>query len=182
MEKIIDHERLRFIDFEACSLNEDSWPIEIGISSLIRQETGVSVNTWSSLIRPHETWNMRSWSKKSQSVHGITRADLNSAPDACTVAHQVRDMLSGCYVVCDSPQYDGYWLRTLLSVNGPVPRLSMNHFQSCAITLFDDAPLDMLFEKLERTKAPHRAGPDSARLASSWAYALQYAPGDPPRP
>jgi len=39
---------------------------------------------------------------------------------------------------------------------------------------FSGLALDMLYETLEQRTAPHRAGPDSARLAHAWRKAMQY--------
>tara|TARA_R110002110_G_scaffold349867_1_gene559977 strand:- start:579 stop:749 length:171 start_codon:yes stop_codon:yes gene_type:complete len=46
-------------------------------------------------------------------------------------------------------------------------------FHEASFALFDGYALDMLYETLEQHPAPHRAGPDSARLASAWLKAYQ---------
>ncbi len=56
------------LDFEASSLSQKSWPIEIGLAWL----DGGEVQTWSTLIRPEQDWNLSDWAPQSAAVHGIT--------------------------------------------------------------------------------------------------------------
>lgn len=61
-----------FIDFEASSLSEQSWPIEVGLARL----EGKRVVIESKLIRPRPDWSEFDWNEKSAAVHGIPRSDL----------------------------------------------------------------------------------------------------------
>ncbi|MBU2359980.1 MAG: hypothetical protein KKB02_13795 [Alphaproteobacteria bacterium] len=75
-----------FVDFEASSLDADSWPIEVGVAWI----SDGTVHSWSSLIRPETHWKRSAWSAASAQVHGITLSDLDTAPSAYGVAHEYR--------------------------------------------------------------------------------------------
>ena len=64
-------EKIAILDFEASSLSEASWPIEIGLSWLDHGE----VRTWSSLIRPAPDWAIDDWSPQSASVPAASPDD-----------------------------------------------------------------------------------------------------------
>ena len=98
-----DPERLIFIDFEASGLGAGSWPIEVGLAWV----EGTEIKSWSSLIRPHETWDPAEWSDVSARVHNIPRRDPEDAPDPQKVAHGVRARIEGGVLVCDAPAFDG---------------------------------------------------------------------------
>lgn len=170
-----DHERLIFLDFEACSLSQNSWPIEIGMSSLVLKDDAYTVKTWDRLIKPDDTWSMSAWSHQSQGVHNISRADLDAGVPAHELAETVREKLRGKVVISDSPPHETYWLNTLLCAGQGAMHLIINDFDQAAFSLFkaSDYAVDMIFETLERTHAPHRAGPDSARLAKAWVRGIQ---------
>lgn len=152
-----------FIDFEASSLAPDSWPIEVGLSWI----DGGSVHTWSCLIRPHRTWSEAGWSPDSASVHGIKRADLEAAPEAQEVAQEVRHWIGRRKVVSDAPTFDGIWMDRLAQTIGST-RLRLHDLHELASRTFSGSSLDWFYEGLEKRKAPHRAGPDSRRLAAAW--------------
>lgn len=175
-------EDFAFLDFEASSLSGGSWPIEVGISTLHEDVNDVCVKTWSSLIYPHSSWDREEWSWQSANVHGLTFQDLERAPDAEHVAHEVLKRLTGKIVVSDAPDFDGRWLRKLLMSTGYSPDLNLNDFDQAAFSVFEGASLDMLYETLEKTRVPHRAGPDSARLAKAWAVGIKVTPDSIPRP
>ena len=98
-------EDFAFLDFEASSLSGGGWPIEVGISTLHEDVNRIRVGTWSSLI------------------YGLTFQDLEQAPDAEHVAHEVLKRLTKKIVVCDAPDFDGRWLRKLLMSTGSCPVL-----------------------------------------------------------
>lgn len=157
-----------FIDFEASSLSSDSWPIEVGLSTA----TSERVATWSSLIRPRATWSMDAWSPQSAWVHGIALADLQEAPPADLVAAEVVARIAGRVLVSDAPEFEIRWLRRLLETCG-AGGIEIQDFDTMAARRFDGGTLDWVYEGLERRRAPHRAGPDSARLAGAWMDGLR---------
>lgn len=153
-----------FIDFEASGLGRDSWPIEIGISWIADN----SVCVEASLIRPEADWPISSWSAESAVVHGIALAALAAAPLAETVAARFTGLMSGALVLSDAPEYDQRWLDRLLSTLPTPPGITLRDFDAAAHGVFTGPALDALYERLNLTRAPHRAGPDAARLARAW--------------
>jgi hypothetical protein len=105
-----------FLDFEASSLNDDSYPIEVGWA----YEDG---RTESWLIRPAEGWT--DWSSKAEAIHGITRETLaTDGTDHAEVARHLLDTLAEHEVYASAPSWDGKWLSVLLRGAG-LPRHAM---------------------------------------------------------
>lgn len=163
-------EKFAALDFEASSLSPHGWPVEIGLSWI---EHG-SVQTWSSLIRPAPTWDLADWSPQSAAVHGIPMADLEPAPSAAKVAESFLRVLGERRLVSDAPEFEMRWLSRLLQASNCDRIPLIEDFDGISFALFDGYALDMLYETLERRPAPHRAGPDSARLADAWLKAAGY--------
>lgn len=161
------------IDFEASSLSAFSYPIEVGLSWL----EGQNVQTWSSLIRPHPNWNPNDWAPESELVHGIPMSSLLDAPAADAVAKQLRAVIGDRVLVSDAPKFDEQWLDRLLWTNGDGSDrgLVVHDFNKLNSLMFEGMALDMLYEHLKRKRPPHRAGADSARLASAWAVGCSIA-------
>lgn len=160
-------ERFAVLDFGASSLSNISWPVEVGNSWI----EGDRVQTWSSLIQPHPKWDISDWSIQSEAVHQIPLANLENAPPASCVARELISMTSDLTLVSDAPEFEHRWLSRLLEAGGISAVPAIEDFHTVSFAHFDGFALDMLYEKLERTKVPHRAGPDSARLASGWLRA-----------
>jgi hypothetical protein len=152
-----------FLDFEASSLDEDSWPIEIGLA--VR----------SSLIRPVGSWPASAWSEESAAVHRIPRVDLDAGPPAWLVARDYCAMMRDRVVLSDAPEYDGMWLQRLVDLAIGVRAIDLRSFDAEAHRRFGRAAhaLDWVYEARERLNAPHRAGPDAARLAKAWREGLR---------
>lgn len=163
-------EKFATLDFEASSLSPHGWPIEIGLSWI---EHG-SLQTWSSLICPDPAWDPADWSPQSAAVHGIPMTDLETAPPATQVAESFLRVLGDRRLVSDAPEFEMRWLSRLLQVNGCERMPRIEDFDGISFALFEGFALDMLYETLERRPAPHRAGPDSARLAGAWLKATAY--------
>jgi len=167
------HEKVEsyaILDFEASSLSLKSWPIEIGLSWI---EEG-AVQTWSSLICPAATWDLDDWSSQSATVHRIAFSNLAAAASAQEVAQTFLNILAGRQLVSDAPEFETHWLTRLLYAAGYDVTPSIENFERVSFALYSGYALDILYETLERRAAPHRAGPDSARLANSWLRAARY--------
>jgi DNA polymerase III subunit epsilon len=164
---VTDIEKYAALDFEASSLSSSSWPIEVGVSWVEADR----VQTWSSLIQPHPNWDLTDWSIQSEGVHHIPLADLQNAPPAPRVAQEVLSVASELILVSDAPAFEHRWLSRLLEAADLGPGPTIEDYNTVSFACFDGLALDMLYEKLERTRVPHRAGPDSARLASGWLKA-----------
>lgn len=154
-----------FLDLEASSLDADSWPIEIGATWI--DETGELV-TWSSLIRPHYAWPATAWSHESEAVHGIARADLAHAPAAEDVALEAQFVIGSRLMISDAPEFDTRWLDRLFAAAGLARETPVFDFDAAEMRSFQGDALDALYTSLTRRRAPHRAGPDSRRLARAW--------------
>lgn len=105
-----------FLDFEASSLTNESYPIEVGWAA----EDGTRE---SHLIRPAPEWS--DWDPKAEAVHGISRAQLLAeGEDHAAVARRVLDRLSPHAVHVTAPSWDGMWLSRLFRASG-IPRHAM---------------------------------------------------------
>ena len=163
-------EKFAILDFEASSLSEASWPIEIGLSWLDHGE----VRTWSSLIQPAHDWEIDDWSPQSAAVHGIPLSELSEAPSATEVAETFFKVLGGRRLVSDAPEFETRWLDRLFRAAGRAENPSVEDFDGASFAMFEGYALDLLYETVERRPAPHRAGPDSARLARGWLKAAEH--------
>jgi DNA polymerase III epsilon subunit-like protein len=110
-----------FIDCEASSLSDRSFPIEVAWVDEMGQGD-------SRLILPEPDW--RDWSATAEAMHGISYAMLReqgiSAP---IVAQHVLDVLKDHTLVSDNPGWDQQWIGRLLAIIGhdPLPVIHMNH-------------------------------------------------------
>ncbi len=163
-------EKIAILDFEASSLSEASWPIEIGLSWLEHGE----VRTWSSLIHPAHDWEIDDWSPQSAAVHGISLSELTEAPSTTEVAETFFKVLGGRRLVSDAPEFEIRWLDRLLRAAGRAENPSIEDFDGTSFAVFEGYALDLVYETIERRPAPHRAGPDTARLARGWLKASQH--------
>tara|TARA_R110002051_G_scaffold269781_1_gene330025 strand:- start:196 stop:735 length:540 start_codon:yes stop_codon:yes gene_type:complete len=159
-----------FLDFEASSLDEDSWPIEVGLSWI---DQNLDVQTFQSLIRPAPEWPEHAWSPRSAKVHNILRRDLDDAPDVHTVANDLLKALHGRTALSDAPPFERHWLDRLCAAADVTDPVSLLDFHTITGRIFSSVALDFLYERLERINAPHRAGPDSARFARSWLAGMR---------
>lgn len=102
-----------FLDFEASSLEETSYPIEVAWVF----EDGLSE---AHLIRPAPAWT--DWDLDAEAIHRISRARLEAegAPHDA-VARRMIEVLSGHDLYASAPSWDGKWLSVLLRGAG-LPR------------------------------------------------------------
>lgn len=169
-----------FLDFEASSLDADSWPIEIGIARVVDD----AVVTKARLIRPHPYWSEGAWSEASAEIHGLSRARLDAEGyDAWEVAAWFKDLNTGI-AVTDNPEFERRWLIRLLATDPPFPGVRLLDFDSyLRISLPDAAAVTRAYRSLENQgPPPHRAGPDAERLARAWASGAampEYEVSDP---
>lgn len=165
-----DIEKFATLDFEASSLSQDSWPIEVGLSWLV----GGEVRTWSTLIRPAADWELSDWAPQSAAVHGIALEELEDAPVAYRVVDDLLECLGEKVLVSDAPEFETRWLTRLMMTGMQNAIPTIEDYHRVCFACFSGLALDMLYEALERRPAPHRAGPDSARLAHAWSKAMKY--------
>lgn len=163
--------RVAFLDFEASSLDAEGWPIEVGLSWV---NEDLEIQTFDSLIRPSHEWPEHAWSPASAAVHGIPRRDLDAAPDATTVVQNLLHALDGRIALSDAPAFDQAWLDKLVAASDCTEAFQLRDFDGVTMAAFPSRTLDTVYECLHRTRAPHRAGPDSRRLASAWRAGLKF--------
>ena len=162
-------QHLMFIDFEASGLGPDSWPVEVGLAWII----GGAVQTWSSLIRPEPGWDQNAWSFQAVRIHGIQRAELDTAPGAAEVADELLDRIEGKHIISDSG-HDRFWADQLLETVDLLPPPFVNIGTVIAAACDDDPVLIKRIDThLLTTPRPHRAGPDAARLAEATMLAMK---------
>lgn len=152
---------LAAIDVEASSLDDGSYPVEVGVA--IQREPGGPVRVWSALVRPTWEWSERGhWSPRAAQVHGRTRErlDAEGRPPAAIVAALDAD-LAGLAAFCDGLPYDAYWLDRLHAAVGAERRFALAAWP----------PADLSAEAQARARAclksqapAHRAGADAERL------------------
>lgn len=168
--RIIPFQRFAFLDFEASSLDRDSWPIEVGLSWIDERH---EVQTFESLIRPVGSWPEASWSGASALVHNIPRWHLDTAPKVDIVSKGLLEALDGRIALSDCPRWEQYWLDRLFAAAGVTTQVQIEDFEAITLAAFSARALDYLYERLERVTAPHRAGADSARFAKGWLAGMR---------
>lgn len=102
-----------FLDFEASSLGDDSYPIEVGWAC----EDGAGE---AHLIRPAPQWT--DWDPSAEATHGLARATLEADGEPHdAVARRALEALTPHQVFVTAPSWDGKWMSVLLRAAG-LPR------------------------------------------------------------
>ena len=95
-----------FIDFEASSLSDESYPVEVGWVFEDGREADY-------LIRPAPHWT--DWDAEAEAIHGISRETLlREGTRHDLVCANLVAALSGHAIHASSPSWDGKWLSVLL--------------------------------------------------------------------
>ena len=102
-----------FLDFEASSLSNESYPVEV---AWVFQDG----RSESHLIAPADGWV--DWDPRAEAIHGIARATLMQEGEAHdVVAGRMVEALTGHDLFASAPSWDGKWLSVLLRAAG-LPR------------------------------------------------------------
>lgn len=165
---------LSALDFEASSLDDDSYPIEIGVARWRAPDAPLEV--WSTLIRPPEEWSRRRWSGRSQEVHGIRREELEDGMDPIDALLRANSLI-GRMVFCDGGQSDLRWLGGLEDAAGRDATFLLRDADALGSVLHPRRWRRMA-RWLDRAKPRHRAGPDAERLLRALAVALNRTYGN----
>ena len=163
---------LAVIDFEASSLDQDSYPIEVGLAFWPDPDDGIS--GWSTLIQPVGDWTRKGhWSPKSAKVHGISAMELMSGGQAVgAVADKLNTMLgSGRIAWCDGDAYDVHWTGRLFEAAHITPLFHLGAWHRL-IALLDPAMRKRGLDWLDQAPARHRARDDAERLLRALANAV----------
>ncbi|WP_347303416.1 transcriptional regulator [Croceibacterium sp. TMG7-5b_MA50] len=173
---------LVFLDFEASSLSDRSYPIEVG---WVWEDGRGEAH----LIHPAPRWT--DWDMRAQAIHGIARAELETkGEDHAAVARRMVDVLSGHDLCASAPSWDGKWLSALLRA-ADLPRHSLRLrdsddviAESARAILHPHLPADRLQSALEtiltlddlREGAPtHRALEDAQGEWRKWQRVTERA-------
>ena len=154
------------LDFEASSLSDDSYPIEVGVALVLNSDGPIRV--WSSLIQPCREWTSRhDWDPAAERVHHIPASLLATGQTPSEVAKALNAIIGPVgHAYCDGGHYDGFWLKAArieptfaLWDLARLFLLNRTLFRRFNALLANDAP-------------PHRAGEDATRLCSALMRAV----------
>lgn len=153
------------MDFEASSLSDQSYPIEVAWS-------GADGNVQSFLINPSTVSAWTDWNPESEEIHGIPRNQLlqqgYSPIHVCTV---MQESLGPTLIYTDAPNYDEFWCRRLFQAT-QIP------FPAWKFSNIDDLLCDMFYaSKADCVTTP------TIREFCDWLEELKYsarqnAPGE----
>lgn len=106
-------------------------------------------------------------------VHGISLEDLSDAPFAADVAQEFLKRCEGFHLISDAPRFDLFWMKPLLDVIDvdPLPRIF--DLDAVVARLFEEQRLFSFWKAMDGAVMPHRAGPDSAAMASAFLSVLE---------
>jgi hypothetical protein len=156
---------LIIVDFEASSLNMESYPIEVGVA--VAKDLSGSVGVWSSLIIPDPEWVQGGdWDPASQGTHGISRESLARGRHPAEVA-AILDMIitPHGHAWCDGGRYDGHWLKTLFRAARMKPGFDV--WDVAGLFSLDRELRNRFGEVMSRSAPPHRAGEDALRICTA---------------
>jgi hypothetical protein len=164
--------RIIFLDVEASGLHRTSYPIEVGWAFLDLSAEGF-------LLRPASEWTAWDWSYESEKIHGIRRAEcLRNGIDVREAARRLNEALSGAHLYCDSPGFDGDWLRKLFAASGIEPafdlqlRDALTPIRTALAQRGEDHRV--VGQRLQAVcPRPHRAAADARYLAALYRSAME---------
>lgn len=164
------------IDFEASSLEDGGYPIEVGIAVWPKLDAPVYV--WATLIRPIEDWlRYGHWSKSSRAVHGISQKELEAGLEPKQVATALNEVFGVVGPAwCDGGPYDIYWARKLFEAAGLRSTFVFGDWHSLLHQLHSEQR-ERSLQWLETAPSKHRAGDDAAQLLFALANAFGQEPG-----
>jgi hypothetical protein len=158
------------IDFEASSLDQDSYPIEVGLA--LWPAPDEPILGWSALIRPAGEWTRCGhWSPASAKVHGIRGSDLLvRGQEPARVAAALNAALGPNGIAwCDGGPYDAHWAGALFKTGGIKPTFALGDWSRLAAML-GAAARERALAWLEQAPTRHRARADAEQLLLALAY------------
>ena len=165
------------IDFEASSLDQDSYPIEVGLA--LWPGPDQAIFGWSTLIRPAGEWSRHGhWSPKSAKVHGIPGRDLlaHGQPVDRVAAALNAALGAGTIAWCDGDAYDIHWTNALFAAASTAAVFRLGQWHRL-IGMLSPAMRERGLGWLERAPARHRAREDAEQLLLALAYAAEVDAG-----
>ncbi len=163
------------IDFEASSLDDGTYPIEVGVCRWVTLDR--SIEGWSSLIKPIPEWiDHGSWSLASAEVHRISREDLELGMSPTQVIAALNTIIGEAAAFCDGGAYDFHWARMLARASGIRATFKIGDFDHLASELEQLAYMRFV-RWLDRAPTRHRARDDAERLMKALARGLRLEHG-----
>ncbi len=160
------------IDFEASSLDQDGYPVEVGLA--LWPGPAEAILGWSTLIQPAGDWSRRGhWNPKSAKVHGIRGTDLLARGQPVgRVATILNEALgAGTVAWCDGGAYDAHWTDALFKAANSIPLFTLGDWHRLAAVL-DPAMRERGLRGLEQAPARLRARGDAEQLLFALAHAV----------
>jgi hypothetical protein len=161
-----------FVDIEASSLRDDSYPLEIAWN-----EPDGEIRRY--LIRPHATWN--DWCPKAELIHGISRERVErNGWDHHLVAEETTRSLVGRPAYSTAPDFDNAWLQRLFAATGRPCPLRLEHSDELLLSLIR-RPDEMIYQAMLRIdELKHRSrrrihGEHTAGGDVGWLIQLYHA-------
>lgn len=114
-----------------------------------------------------------------QDVYGIPLTELEKAQTASSVAEELLARVAGRPVYSDAPSYDLRWARRLLDAHPSEPGIRILDYDQAVRAVCGEHGANWAYERLERSRTPHRAGPDAVRMTAAILYGLERS-GEPP--
>ena len=153
------------LDFEASSLSDDSYPIEVGVALALNSDGPIRV--WSSLIQPCREWTSHhDWDPAAERVHHIPASLLATGQTPSEVAKALNAIIGPVgQAYCDGGHYDGFWLERLFKAARIEPTFAL--WDLARLFLLNRTLFRRFGAILDQSAAPHRAGADAARLCAA---------------
>jgi hypothetical protein len=164
---------LVFLDFEASSLDDESWPVEVGYAASDGAEDGF-------LVARHRDWSMEHWDRNSANLHGISLADLDeSGISAAAAVDRLAAKLSNTIVVSDAPAFENHWLRRMSTAAGkPTPFVVQDWEEYLPAGQTHEERAALFSVEREKEGVRHRALPDARVMRAVWRASWAQAQAD----
>lgn len=164
-----------FLDFEASSLSDRSYPIEVAWN----QSDEVIE---SHLISPAGITIWTDWDVAAERIHGISKAELLAHGETPhSVCGRMNGELVGRIVYTDAPSFDGMWLSRMFDACDCLPQFELRHVDELLVQMLCPGPsgrtygllkIDVLKQEARRQKPnQHRAAWDVEYLIQLWKLA-----------
>ena len=156
-----------FIDIEASSLSDRSYPIEVGICY-------PNYSTTFDLIDPSGVFRWTDWSTTAESVHGISRQTLHDQGKPPAFVARSLSKMNDILFVSDNPDFDNHWINELFEACGSTPDFrivgipeAMQQLMGRTISNDDLRTAQKSVIKLFG-QPPHRAAADALWMRRLW--------------
>ena len=94
-----------FLDFEASSLSNSSYPIEVAWNN-------AEGRIYSYLIKPHESWT--EWNLESEKIHGIPRKQIEAEGlRPVEICFRMREQIGDTVLYSDAASFERFWINRL---------------------------------------------------------------------